>query len=308
MSTRLMSRRVSPAWLLDLHRHLGGLAVVFTAIHVAGLVADSYVTFGWAEILVPFASSWKPVAVAFGVVSLYLLVAIEVTSLAMRRLPRSMWRWIHRSSYLLFAFATYHGIAAGTDAGNPLFRVVSWAAIVVVTALTIVLVVSARRSQTRLRTLPASMSELDGSRAVIAEVSPVAIDRVAVAPPPLPVPAPPVPTPTPAPTPTMLPPSPPPPRSQPHPLPQPLPLPQPRPGRLSPIASIAPIAPIEVFVPAPSATPPPPPPPPPPPRPRTTRPVADEPPLPVPVPEATAELVRAGGAVGDAGEPRTTGT
>ena len=80
--------------------------MIFTAVHLVGLVADSYVTFGWAEILVPMASGWKPGAVAFGVVSMYLLVAVEATSRAIRRLPRNLWRWVHRSSFVLFATAT----------------------------------------------------------------------------------------------------------------------------------------------------------------------------------------------------------
>jgi hypothetical protein len=157
LSTRLLARRVSPAWLLDLHRHLGGLAVVFTGVHLIGLVADSYVTFGWAELFIPMASSWKPGAVAFGIVAFYLLLAVEITSLAMRRLPRSLWRWVHRSSFALFGFATYHGIAAGTDAGNVWYRIVTWTSIGVVVSLTLVLVVTARRTRTRLASLPPAM-------------------------------------------------------------------------------------------------------------------------------------------------------
>ncbi len=144
-ATRVAARRLRPAWLLDLHRHLAGLAVIFTAVHLVGLVADSYVTFGWAEILLPMASGWKPGAVAFGVVSMYLLVAIEATSLAIRRLPRGLWRWVHRSSFVLFATATYHGIAAGSDAGNTWFRAAAWTSVVTVAALTIRVLVTSRR-------------------------------------------------------------------------------------------------------------------------------------------------------------------
>ena len=60
LSTRLTKGRPTPAWILDLHRFLGGSAVIFTALHIAGLVADSYVHFGLADLLVPFASSWHP--------------------------------------------------------------------------------------------------------------------------------------------------------------------------------------------------------------------------------------------------------
>jgi DMSO/TMAO reductase YedYZ heme-binding membrane subunit len=144
-ATRIAARKLRPAWILDLHRHLGGLAVIFTAIHLIGIAADSYVTFGWADIFVPMASEWKPGAVAFGVVSLYLLLAIEATSLAIRRLPRTAWRWVHRTSFVLYATATYHGILAGTDAGNQWFRVASWISIAVVVVLTARLLVVLRR-------------------------------------------------------------------------------------------------------------------------------------------------------------------
>ena len=42
LTTRTFGRRPRPAWLLDLHRGLGGLATIFVGIHLATLVADSY--------------------------------------------------------------------------------------------------------------------------------------------------------------------------------------------------------------------------------------------------------------------------
>ena len=120
LTTRLLGGRPAPKWLLDLHRYLGGLAVTFTALHLAGLVADSYSHFGPADILVPFASAWKPLPVALGVVGMYLLLAVEGTSLMMRRIPRKWWRWIHLASFGSFWLATIHGVTAGTDSTNPL--------------------------------------------------------------------------------------------------------------------------------------------------------------------------------------------
>jgi predicted ferric reductase len=149
LSTRLLGRRTPPAWLLGVHRYLGGLAVVFTVVHLVGLVADSYVDFGWAEILVPYASSWRPGAVAVGVVALYLLVAVEVSSLLMRRLPRRVWRWIHLSGFALFGVATWHGIAAGTDVGNLVYAATSILVVNLVLGLTLVRILAGRRAAAR---------------------------------------------------------------------------------------------------------------------------------------------------------------
>ncbi len=114
-ATRLRVVRARPWWMLGVHRFLGALAVVFVVVHVLGLVADNYTTFGLADVLVPFASEWRPIPVALGVVALYILVAVEITSLLQRHLPRNVWRQIHLASYALFAFATLHALSAGTD-------------------------------------------------------------------------------------------------------------------------------------------------------------------------------------------------
>ncbi|MCU1358348.1 MAG: Flavodoxin reductase (ferredoxin-NADPH reductase) family 1 [Acidimicrobiales bacterium] len=120
LSTRMLGRRPPGPWLLDLHRFLGGLSVVFVVAHLTGLVADSFVQFGPAELLVPLASAWKPVPVAWGVVAMYLLVAVEVTSLLRSRMPKRLWHRVHLGSFGLYAVSTIHLLTAGTDAGGPL--------------------------------------------------------------------------------------------------------------------------------------------------------------------------------------------
>jgi predicted ferric reductase len=119
-ATRVLGRRASSWWLLGVHRFLGVLAIVFTGIHVVALVADNFVHFGIADVLVPFVGPWRPLAVGLGVISMYLLVAVELTSLAKSRLPHRVWRGIHLSSYALFAMATIHALASGTDVGTVL--------------------------------------------------------------------------------------------------------------------------------------------------------------------------------------------
>lgn len=156
LSTRLTKGRPTPAWTLDLHRFLAGAAVAFTGLHVAGLVADTYVHFGVVDVLVPFASSWKPGAVALGVIAMYLLAAVEVSSLLMRRLPRRVWRVVHLSSYVLFWTATFHLLTAGTDARNPASQLLTVVVIAVVVFLTLVRALGGRgRASARSRTAAA---------------------------------------------------------------------------------------------------------------------------------------------------------
>jgi predicted ferric reductase len=149
LSTRLTKRRPTPAWVLDMHRFLAGTAVAFTGLHIAGLVADNYVDFGAADVLVPFASDWRTGAVALGVIAMYLLAAVEVSSLLMRRLPRRLWRGIHLSSYIAFWAATFHLITAGTDAGHPASKIATAIVIAVVVFLTLVRALTERGGRHR---------------------------------------------------------------------------------------------------------------------------------------------------------------
>ena len=146
-STRLLQGRPSPKWLLDLHRFLGGLSVLFVAIHLGGLVADTYVTFGPADLFVPLASSWKPEPVAWGVVAMYLLGAVEGTSLVMKRMPRKWWRAVHYSSYAMFWLGVVHGARAGTDAGHIGYIAGSSLAVLIVVFLTAYRVLAVRKSR-----------------------------------------------------------------------------------------------------------------------------------------------------------------
>lgn len=145
LSTRIAGRRPPPAWLADLHRFLGGLAVTFTAVHVVALLADDWVQFDVVDVLVPFAAQWRPSAVAWGVVALYLLAAVELTSLLRRRVPTRWWRAIHLASLPLFAAGTVHLLAAGTDAAAPWVRAAVLLAVTTVVYLTAARVLSPPR-------------------------------------------------------------------------------------------------------------------------------------------------------------------
>lgn len=173
-ATRLTGRRPPRAWTLDLHRFLGGASVVFTGLHITGLVADNYMTFGASDVLVPFASPWKPAAVALGVVALYLLVAVEATSLLMRRLPRRWWRSVHLTSYGVFWLATFHLLSAGTDADHPITRTASLTAVTAVVFLTLVNVLFSRSAVRSRRSDAASSRRAPsaGSPAAVAAGNP----------------------------------------------------------------------------------------------------------------------------------------
>ena len=91
---------------------------------------------------------------AAGVVAMYTLVAVEVSSLAMKRLPRRLWRSIHLAAFASFWLATVHGIAAGTDRTNRLLFAAYVAGAASVVFLTAFRILADRRSASSRRSTP----------------------------------------------------------------------------------------------------------------------------------------------------------
>jgi len=114
-SGRLAERARLRRYVLDLHPWVSGLAIGAVALHVAAIVADSYVEITPVQALVPFASPWRPAAVALGTVGLWMMLVIQATSLVRRHISRQVWYAIHTSSYALAVLVTLHVLLAGSD-------------------------------------------------------------------------------------------------------------------------------------------------------------------------------------------------
>jgi DMSO/TMAO reductase YedYZ heme-binding membrane subunit len=59
------------------------------------------------------------VAVAWGVVAMQLLLALQVSSLLKSRMSHRTWRRVHHLAGPTFVLATVHLLTAGTDATHP---------------------------------------------------------------------------------------------------------------------------------------------------------------------------------------------
>jgi sulfoxide reductase heme-binding subunit YedZ len=116
----------------EMHRRVSLLSVAFLATHILAAVFDPYLKLGPAAALVPFAASWKPVPVAFGVISLYLVVALIATSLLRKHLGQRAWRLVHWTSYLMWPLAFAHTVTVGSDALAPWMLVIEAVCLAVV--------------------------------------------------------------------------------------------------------------------------------------------------------------------------------
>lgn len=133
LATRVLRVADNPAWLRIVHAHLSTIALVMTLIHVGSLLLDPYMRsqgFGIPAALVPYASTFKPLALTLGIVALYLMIAVALSASAMRFLPRRLWKGLHYASYLVVALVAVHAGMAGTDRGSTWYVSLSTALIV----------------------------------------------------------------------------------------------------------------------------------------------------------------------------------
>ncbi len=162
LANRMVHRPASVRRTVGLHRHLAAIGLGLVAVHLGALLADTYVEFGVADLLIPFHATWRPAALAWGIAAMALLIVVEASSLAPfstgaappdpiatrfagarsvgtrfahRRLSKRVWRLVHQCSALGFASATVHLLHAGTDASAPAVRLPVIAITAVVTFL-----------------------------------------------------------------------------------------------------------------------------------------------------------------------------
>jgi len=98
-----------------LHRSVSLTTVALLAVHVAAAVADPYVSIQLVAAIIPFTSSYLPVQIGLGAVSLDLIAALVITSLLRARIGRRLWRGVHWLAYAAYPVALLHSVTSAKD-------------------------------------------------------------------------------------------------------------------------------------------------------------------------------------------------
>ena len=105
--------------LLQFHSALVPALLVLVAAHVGSLLADRYSGVTWTALALPGAATYRPAAVAYGTLALYLLVVVGGSAaLAGRAVVGSRWAGLHRLAYPTFWLVWLHGVLAGSDTSS----------------------------------------------------------------------------------------------------------------------------------------------------------------------------------------------
>lgn len=117
-SSRSTGNRRRPKWWLDLHNYLGGLAFVFTVLHMAISYADNIDLAEMTGFLLPIGRDGIDWSLAWGYLSVFMFAALVFTSWPKKRLGRRGWLLVHLLSVPAAVMAAAHGWMIGSSRGT----------------------------------------------------------------------------------------------------------------------------------------------------------------------------------------------
>ena len=112
-----------PAWWLDLHNYLGGLAFAFTALHLFAAFRDRLSGIGAVQLFVPMTATGWAWGMTWGVLATYVFAAVVFTSWPNKRLPRSTWLLVHLLSIPATFMVAAHAWMVGSSRHGLWFQV-----------------------------------------------------------------------------------------------------------------------------------------------------------------------------------------
>ncbi len=138
LSSKLFVRIVKAKPLTWLHEGLAVGALLATGAHLFFLWSDDFIEFGPRELFIPGASTWEPLAVAFGIVAFYAAFVVSASFYVKKWIGQAAWRTIHFLAFGTFAAAAFHGVMAGTDTQHSAVLTMYVATIAIVVLLLVV--------------------------------------------------------------------------------------------------------------------------------------------------------------------------
>ncbi len=131
--TGITYRFLEPVKAWALHKAMALALCVSLAIHIGFLLLDHFVKFSLVQLFVPFLNRYNNktellglplgwAAVAFGVLAMYGIAIIVLSSLGWIDTKKGAWRKLHYLSYVVAIFVFLHALYAGSDVQYGIFR------------------------------------------------------------------------------------------------------------------------------------------------------------------------------------------
>lgn len=131
--TGLTYRFIEPIKAWAIHKAMAFALVAAILIHVIFLLFDHYVNFSIVQLFVPFLNHYSngttlfglhlnSLGVGFGVIAMYLVFIIVLSSLGYIDTKKGLWKFLHYFSYIAVYLVFIHALYNGSDLKYGTFR------------------------------------------------------------------------------------------------------------------------------------------------------------------------------------------
>ena len=131
--TGLTYKFIEPVKAWALHKAMAIALCICLFIHILFLLVDKFVPFSIPQVLIPFLShvnngsslfGWAlgGLAVSFGILAMYGVVIIVLSSLGWIDTHQKTWRWLHYTGYVVMGLVFLHVLYVGTDFAHGFWR------------------------------------------------------------------------------------------------------------------------------------------------------------------------------------------
>lgn len=90
-------------------------AALFLFHPIPLLLAHATTGLRWWNIFVPFSAPKQGILIAWGTLAAYSLLAVTLSSLCIKKIPRRQWRLLHYGSYAVLGFGMLHALTISNE-------------------------------------------------------------------------------------------------------------------------------------------------------------------------------------------------
>jgi DMSO/TMAO reductase YedYZ heme-binding membrane subunit len=123
--------------VVALHGFLTVCWAPLVGLHVLTGMLDPVSRLTLPDVIVPFRVPYAALPIGLGTLGFDVLLIVGVTSYLRKRMAAATWRWLHRTSYLMFGLMFLHVVLSGSDLGRPIIAAAVWASFAFVVILTV---------------------------------------------------------------------------------------------------------------------------------------------------------------------------
>src|SRR4029079_3138348 len=94
-TTSLFGKRIPKATSVALHQAFSTLGLLLLVTHVGVLLVDSFMPFGWLDLLIPLRETYRPAGLSSGIWAMVLMALVLLTSWFRKQVKPAWWRRFH---------------------------------------------------------------------------------------------------------------------------------------------------------------------------------------------------------------------